>query len=87
MTEVSNYELAELTIPVSPEANQNKYLSRHVDVQVKTPEQRRALRQLIDGLDASGERLKSGRRVQSGADAFRWILENISMPNANKIDA
>jgi len=53
------------------------YLSRHVDGHLDAT-QRMALRQIQNGLDAHGARLKNGRYVQSGIDAVRWVLEQFS---------
>ena len=54
----------------------------HVEAQL-TREQTLALNRLFVGLDAGSYRLKAttshpnGRRVQSKADAVRWLLEQI----------
>lgn len=50
---------------------------RHLDVQLTTA-QGRGLRRLRDGLDHSGARLESGRRVQSYPETIRWLLEQIA---------
>jgi len=50
---------------------------RHVDVNNLTAAQATAWRQLFLGLEKSGTRLASGRRVTTSADAIRWLLEQL----------
>lgn len=65
-----------VTVPIRP-AVATRYSARHVDVQLDNV-QAAALTQLLEALDHGGERLKSGRRVTSAADALRWLLEVIA---------
>jgi len=51
------------------------YLPTHVDVNLSDRSQRATLKRATEGLMDKGARLKNGRRVQNGADAVRWILE------------
>lgn len=53
------------------------YVSRHVDVQLTTP-QARALRCVLEGLMNHGARLANGRRVTTSADAVRFLLDLIT---------
>lgn len=50
------------------------YVPQHVDVQLNR-EQGVALKRIFTALDNKGQRLKSGRVVQSVADAVRHMLE------------
>ena len=50
------------------------YAARHVDVQLDH-RQAVVLKRMFAGLDAVGERLGNNRRIQSGADVVRWMLE------------
>lgn len=59
--------------PLPPDA----WLPRHVDCQLRTPEQRENLKRISIGLDQAGARLKSGQRVTNYAEAIRWLLERI----------
>ncbi len=53
--------------------------ARHLDVQLRTRESRRALLRLRWGLDQSGVRTSDGRRVVTYADAGRWLFEQIAL--------
>lgn len=72
---------AEITLPLR-EMPDGGYAQRHIDVQLKH-HQAIALRQLIRGLDATGARLANDRRVITGADAIRWLLEAVAGENGN----
>jgi hypothetical protein len=60
------------------------YLSRHVEARLNTELQRQALRRLTQGLRQAGEVLEDGRRVQSQADAIKWLLEQLVIGDAKK---
>lgn len=66
----------EIAVPLA-EYPEGVYLTKHVDVQLDEP-QARQLRRLIEGLDVAGERLASGRRITTGPDAVRWLLEQFA---------
>lgn len=65
-----------LRIPPTP-----RYAARHVEVQLDNG-QAQTLRSLLDAVDERGERLQSGRRVVSAADALRWLLERVGLQSA-----
>ncbi|HEY1600460.1 MAG TPA: hypothetical protein VGG64_12710 [Pirellulales bacterium] len=67
---------ATIDIPIGT-MREDAYRLRHVDVQF-TDRQSRAMRRLFDSLDATGERLENKKRVCSGADALRWLLERVA---------
>lgn len=67
-----------LTVPLRPPVKP-RYHARHVEVQLDN-DQALALSQLFEALDHGGQRLKSGRRVTSAADALRWLLEKLDAP-------
>ncbi len=50
----------------------------HIEVQLRTLEQKRAMRRLFDGLNQAGARMKNGRRVQSYPDVVRYVLKRIA---------
>lgn len=52
------------------------YVPQHVDLQLSA-KQGKTLKRIAGGLDAIGQRLESGRRVQTLSDAVRWMLEQI----------
>lgn len=54
----------------------DEYYPRHLEVQM-TPEQARAARAIVIGLQERGERLRNDRLVQTHADAIRWLLERL----------
>lgn len=53
------------------------YVSRHLEVQL-SGEQAIALRRIVLGLDGQRAKLRNGKRVFKGADAIRWLLEQIN---------
>jgi hypothetical protein len=67
--------VCQCTLPLGPPAR--GYLNQHVDVQL-TPPQATALKSLLAGLDHTGLRLGTGRRPATGADAIRWLLDQIA---------
>jgi hypothetical protein len=67
---------AELMLPMAP-ATTSAYIPTHVDVHLSVT-QAAALRRVFDGLQARAVRLENGRFVQTGADAVRWILEQVA---------
>ena len=62
-------------LPMEQIAAGRYHLSSHVEVQRLSLPQRTALRRLLIGLDAAGQRLADGRRVAKNADVVRWLLE------------
>lgn len=65
----------QIAIPLA-DAPPTGYRSRHIEVQLKGDEPE-TMRRFFEGLDRRGERLPDGRRVQSNADAIRWLLGKI----------
>ncbi len=65
-----------VTLPCAAEPIRDCYVGRHADVRMNRA-QAEALRRLQLGLDARGDRLASGKRVITTADAVRWLLEQI----------
>ena len=59
------------------EIDPGAYLSDHVEGRL-TPKQRRGLRYVKNGADATGERLENRRFVQTGIDALRFLLERVA---------
>jgi hypothetical protein len=49
----------------------------HLDLRLDRPESE-LLKAMHGGLDATGTRLRCGRRVASKADVVRWLLEQLS---------
>lgn len=70
------HELIMLSIDL-PQLSGEREGPGHVDGQL-TRDQAQALRRLQRALDHRGDRLASGRRVQSAIDAVRWLLEQIA---------
>ncbi len=75
-----------ITVPLAPPLSKDElekvYIRRHVDLQLDGA-QTVTFRRLTDGLDQSGARLAAdgeaaGRRVQTGADAIRWLLDALA---------
>jgi hypothetical protein len=66
--------IIEIPLAVPPEA---AYRSRHVDVSTLSAMQSEALKHVTQALQAGGIRLRSGRYVTTGADAIRYILDQI----------
>ncbi|MBI2424183.1 MAG: hypothetical protein HYV27_15235 [Candidatus Hydrogenedentes bacterium] len=54
------------------------YVSGHVEVQLRTREQKLALKRVTVALKESGARLVNGRVVDNGGDAIRWLLEQLA---------
>ena len=69
-----------LTLPLAepPDTQVHRINAWHVDCQFRDAETRNAFRQFQAGLDVSGVRLADGRRVVSGADAIRWLVQQIA---------
>jgi len=76
-----------LTIPLAEAADTQVYRINawHVDCQFRDAPTRAAFNRLRTGLDQSGARLGDGRRVISGADAVRWLMEQIAKVDHEKI--
>ena len=65
--------------PINPkELSSSKYKTRHVDLNMMTPEQRRGLHIFYYGLLDTNQKLSNGRRVERPIDAIRWLLEEIN---------
>jgi len=64
-----------IDVPVAP-IDPDAYLSDHIEGRL-TPAQKRGLRGVLNGADASHARLASGRVVQTSIDAVRLVLEAI----------
>lgn len=65
-----------LEIPVVP-VSEETYCPMFVNVRMSVS-QRRALRELTEGLDKSGATLNNGRRIVTCPDAVRYLLEQIN---------
>lgn len=66
-----------IEVPLAEEAG-NGYVTRHVEVNRLTLQQKTAQRRLLRGLVAAGERLDNGALVATNADALRWLLEQLA---------
>ncbi len=53
------------------------HVQRHVDLQLKRPEAE-ALKRLYLALDEKGGRLTNGRRIVSGSDVVRYLLQIVA---------
>lgn len=62
-------------LPVSHHLN-GRYMTDRIDMRLSAA-QRRALRRLLDGLDAAGARLSNGKRIVAPPDVVRFLLEGI----------
>jgi hypothetical protein len=62
------------------------YFSERVDIRL-TNTQRESLSRAVSGLDRLGARLADGRRVTTGVDAIRWMLERIASEAPEAPDA
>ena len=73
--------VAVIEVPLGPRPAALDDCPRHVDVQLRTPAHRVAMRRLYEGLDLAragrGERLASGERVTNNVEAILWLLEQI----------
>jgi hypothetical protein len=58
--------------------HETAYRPRHLNVQLNAMEAD-AMKRLLAGLDVRGDRVggPDGRRVQTAADAVRWLLEQV----------
>jgi hypothetical protein len=59
------------------------YITPHVDLQLD-PHQAATLRKLVEGLDLARVRLRNSRRVTTGADALRYLLEGLAQPAVSR---
>ena len=75
-------ELMTVRAPLG-EIKPDSHVSRHVDSRL-TAAQGLALKRLVAGLDASHARLANGRPVVTGAEAMRWLLEQIGEKEKGK---
>jgi hypothetical protein len=55
----------------------NGYLSNHIEARLSTEKQRKNMRRILNGLRKSGAKLENGRFVDTQADMFKWILEQV----------
>lgn len=67
--------LIEVAVPIA-DFPIGAYVTRHVEVQLDE-RQATTLKRLLAGLDRAGRRLANQRRVQSHADALKWLLEEL----------
>ena len=65
-----------IEVPLGPVGDDCK--PRHIDVQLRTPQQREAMRRIFRGLDLTGARSADGRRVTNTAEAVRWLIEQVA---------
>ncbi|MFT7643910.1 MAG: hypothetical protein ACI9G1_005676 [Pirellulaceae bacterium] len=66
-----------IELPISEIEDPNEYLTRHIDVHLKTDSQKQGLRRLRNGLTRAKEKLENGKFVESNVDVVRWLLESI----------
>ena len=71
------FDSVEIHVPIAP-VEPGTYVGRnfHVDVHLDD-EQAAAFRGLQNALDAGGQKLSNGRRVDSRGNVIRWIVEQI----------
>jgi hypothetical protein len=73
-----------LEVPLE-DLNPEEYVKRTFSLCNLTFEQARMLRRIFLALNKKGACLKSGRPINKPNRTFRWILENITIPdNYNK---
>ena len=70
--------LVGLEVPLM-EIPEGGYVTRHVEVQRLSLAQARTLKRIQCACLATGTRLTNGKPVQSGADAVRWLLEQVDV--------
>ncbi len=58
---------------------------KHCEARLDRP-QADTLRRVFNGLDATGARLRNGKRIASNADVVRWILERVAEGEADRAD-
>jgi hypothetical protein len=58
------------------------YVGRRVNLELTSPRQRAAVARLLAGLSTQRAALANGRRVETRADALRWLLESLSAEEA-----
>lgn len=66
-----------IEIKILAEAPQLGHSARHFDFQL-TPLQAQTLRRITEGLQGTLARTSNGRVIASGADAFRYILDELA---------
>lgn len=74
------HAMVEIVVPMAG-LDPNAHLSRHVEAQL-TPEQAVILRGVQNALNQRYARMANGKFVQSGADAVRWLLEQVACRQA-----
>ena len=70
-----------ITIPLGVPVRMGEggpYLPQHVELRLRHPSHRIAMRRLYEALDAAHARLADGKPVYDYADSIRWILEQLS---------
>lgn len=74
-TTVEKKKTALLEIPLA-DPLAHGYCQRHINAHLNH-DQAVMLRRIVDGLDASGATLESGRRVVSASAAVMWLIEQV----------
>lgn len=59
------------------------YFSRRVDLSLPV-ESAKALRRVLNGLRANGQRLANDMPIRSNADVVRWLLEQVIRNNPSE---
>jgi len=69
-----------ISIPLAdpPDTQVHRLNAWHVDCQFRNDEERKAFRKVQEGLVVLGVRLNDGRPIVSGADAVRWIVQQVA---------
>lgn len=68
-------KMAQIEILVG-EVREEEYVQRHIQVHL-SPEQAKALRSIVCGLEDQPAKLENGRFASTGPDAIRLLLEKI----------
>lgn len=55
------------------------YFSNRVDITL-TSEQAKTLKSVLFGLQSKYTKLSNGKEISNGADAIKWILEEMAVP-------
>lgn len=73
--DIDDSRSVEITLPIGDAGP--GYITNRVDLRL-TDRQALTMRELLNGLKASGERLKNDYPIESNADVVRWVLESIA---------
>ena len=65
-----------IEIPIGPLGDGHEV--RHVDCQLRTGQQREAMRRMFTGLDLCGARTRNDKRVTNNVQAVLWLLEQVA---------